>query len=215
MSGDSYGATDRPGAVRPGDVRPAGYVAEVDYFLTLLSERNTRFDGELQAITTLLNSTNEALKGMVVSQNEAVDRRFAEVELRYDQRLADMDLRYQQRFDQQRASLFEAAAAADKAVTAALESAEKAVGKAETANEKRFDSVNEFRGQLKDQATSFIPRLEAEQRISQLSDRLDELRNSDAVRTGRSAGSSALYGWIVGGIAALATIVVIATTLLK
>ena len=56
---------------------------------------------------------------------------------------------------------------------AALESAEKAITKAETATEKRFDAVNEFREQLRDQSSTFMPRVEAEQRIAQLAEKLD------------------------------------------
>ena len=42
----------------------------------------------------------------------------------------------------------------------ALQAAEKAVTKAELAAEKRFESVNEFRNQLKDQTGTFITRNE-------------------------------------------------------
>ncbi len=50
--------------------------------------------------------------------------------------------------------------AQEQAIQAALASAEKAVNKAEQAAEKRFDAVNEFRGQLKDQAATFVTRTE-------------------------------------------------------
>lgn len=60
-------------------------------------------------------------------------------------------------------------------VALALSSAEKAVTKAETATEKRFDSVNEFRQQLNDQAASFMPRTEAMQLSGQATERLREL----------------------------------------
>ena len=56
----------------------------------------------------------------------------------------------------------------DRAVQAALNAAEKAVTKAETASEKRFDAVNEFRAQLADQAQTFIPRAEAELQFANL-----------------------------------------------
>ncbi len=46
--------------------------------------------------------------------------------------------------------------AADKAVQAALKSAETAVNKAENAAERRFASVNEFRQTLSDQTKSFV-----------------------------------------------------------
>jgi tetrahydromethanopterin S-methyltransferase subunit G len=145
----------------------------------------------------------------------STDRRLDEIELRHKQLYSESDLRYQQRFDQQGTALEAAAVAATQAVAAAIDSAEKAVSKSDVSNEKRFDAVNELRTQIRDQATTFIPRHETEQRLSLISARIDELRSSDAQRSGRTAGSSALYGWIVGGIAALATMVAIASALFK
>ncbi len=63
--------------------------------------------------------------------------------------------------------------AAETAIAAALTASKEAVLKSEQATEKRFDSVNAFRGQLQDQASTFIPRAEAEQRISQVTEKLD------------------------------------------
>lgn len=71
------------------------------------------------------------------------------------QMFASADLRYQQRFDAQQGALLAALMAQEKAVSAALVAAEKAVIKAENASEKRFEAVNEFRGQLTDQALTF------------------------------------------------------------
>ncbi len=59
----------------------------------------------------------------------------------------------------------EVAAAQARAVDAAFASAKEAVLKAEAANAARFASVNEFRGQLNDQAAHFIARAEVEQRM--------------------------------------------------
>ena len=61
---------------------------------------------------------------------------------------------------------------AGKAIDAALVSAEKAVTKAETASERRFDSVNEFRKALSDQTATFIPRAEYDTAHASLSDRV-------------------------------------------
>lgn len=58
---------------------------------------------------------------------------------------------------------------------AALEAAEKAINKAEQATERRFASVNEFRQTLTDQAASFMPRAESEQRSNANTERLREL----------------------------------------
>lgn len=95
--------------------------------------------------------------------------------------LAEMD----RRFDA-------AIAAQDKAVQIAMIASEKAVVKAEIAAEKRFESVNEFRGQLADQAATFMPRAEAEQRLFALGEKIVDLTGSS------KAGASAVWGYLAG-----------------
>src|ERR1700738_4168097 len=92
--------------------------------------------------------------------------------------IAERDRQYAQRFEAQQKAVDAALAAQDKATAAAFAAAEKAVvaalaaqekattaafnaanaavAKAEIANEKRLDGVNEFRGQLKDQAATLM-----------------------------------------------------------
>ncbi len=74
----------------------------------------------------------------------------------------ERDTQYQQRFEAQ-----------EKAVTAALDAAKEAVAKAETAAEKRFDAVNEFRAQLADQASTFMPRNEYNVQYQSLNEKID------------------------------------------
>lgn len=76
----------------------------------------------------------------------------------------ERDERNKQRFEAQ-----------EKAVNSALIAAKEAVTKAETAAEKRFDSVNEFRGQLKDQASTLMPRTETESRLNGLEDKIGSI----------------------------------------
>lgn len=71
--------------------------------------------------------------------------------------------------------------ATEKAIAVADQVTSRAIEKAEIANEKRFESVNEFRGQLGDQARTFMPRTEAvalaernAERIQDLATRLNE-----------------------------------------
>jgi hypothetical protein len=54
----------------------------------------------------------------------------------------------------------------EKAVGAALNSAHEAVNKAEEAQEKRNEGMNEFRGSLADQAKAFMTRAEVDARIA-------------------------------------------------
>jgi 23S rRNA pseudoU1915 N3-methylase RlmH len=86
-------------------------------------------------------------------------------------------------FAAQQLATHAALAAAERAVATALLSAEKAVDKAEAAANKRFEGVNEFRGQLSDQANTFMPRSEAEQRINALAEKsaADTARNAAAI----------------------------------
>jgi len=108
----------------------------------------------------------------------------------------ERDLRYGQRF-----------VAQEKAVEAALTSAKEAVDKAETAATRRFESVNEFRAQLADQAATFMPRLEAEQRMSQLSEKIDDLKGT------RSEGIAASWGYLVGAVGIATAIIAIVLAL--
>ena len=89
--------------------------------------------------------------------------------------VAEADRRYTQRFEAQEQAMTVAMAAAEKAVNAALTAAKEAVTKAEVAQEKRMDSVNEFRSQLTDILNRTMPRLEAEQRIAQNTEKVDSL----------------------------------------
>jgi hypothetical protein len=73
----------------------------------------------------------------------------------------------------------------DKQIGLALSAAEKAVTKAETATEKRFDSVNEFRQTLTDQTKTFA----STERVDGVTQRLDKLE-------GRSGGQADSWRWI-------------------
>jgi hypothetical protein len=97
-----------------------------------------------------------------------------------------------------------ALSAAKEAVAAALAAAERAVLKAEFAAEKRFDAVNEFRGQLADQASKLMPRTEAEIRLSNLENAVNIIRGRSK---GISDGMGAL-GVIAGVIIALGGVLV-------
>lgn len=80
--------------------------------------------------------------------------------------------------------------AAERAVQTALLSAEKAVVKAELAGDKRFESVNEFRGQLRDQAATFLPRTEYLASHAALSEKIEGI--SDRVAAGLKSVESRL-----------------------
>lgn len=134
------------------------------------------------------------------------------------QRITDQDRLFSRRMDD-----------ADKAIQAALVSAEKARGEAQAANEKRFASVNEFRGQQADLIATFLPRPEymtaheaLVDRVSALTDRLTALelrltsrldlnQGSDTGATGQRAEQRAgqtLSLNVIGAVVAVLVLVI-------
>lgn len=99
----------------------------------------------------------------------------------------------------------------DKAIAAALRAADEASAKAERATEKRFDAVNEFRQTLSDQAMTFMPRLEAEQRIQQNSEKIESINSRLDTTTGRGIGLNAGWGYLVGAVGAAGAIAALLT----
>jgi hypothetical protein len=67
----------------------------------------------------------------------------------------ERDRRYEERFK-----------AMDEKTTLALNSSDKAVNKAEIAQEKRFDNTNEWRAAMQDRDRNQMPRVEIEQRFA-------------------------------------------------
>jgi hypothetical protein len=105
------------------------------------------------------------------------------------------DKRYGQRFDAQ-----------NKALEYALDASSKAVMKAESTSEKRFEGVNEFRATLADQQRTLMPRSEVEAIFKGIDARLDALASTQAKFQAQRVGMSEGWGWAVGilGLAALA-----------
>jgi phosphopantetheinyl transferase (holo-ACP synthase) len=108
----------------------------------------------------------------------------------------EREKRYMQRFE-----------AADEAVAAALTAAKEAVLKAESATEKRFDSVNEFRGALADQAATLMPRFEADSRLNALETALGDVAKAVSVMSGRGSGLKDSWGYLVGAVGIVAALV--------
>jgi hypothetical protein len=94
--------------------------------------------------------------------------------------------------------------AQEKAITAALSAADRAVQKAETATEKRFDAVNEFRATLADQSRDFMNKDAAEVRFQGLDEKITALKELAAAGSGRSSAGAQLVAW---GLAAIAVLV--------
>jgi hypothetical protein len=120
--------------------------------------------------------------------------------------LREMDLRYQQRFDAQQQALDAALLAQEKSVQTAMIASEKAIVKSEVAAEKRFDGVNEFRQLVTDLVREQMPRIEAEQRMASMAEKVEELRNTVTASAGRGQGLQAGWGYLLGVLLLLTSV---------
>ena len=104
--------------------------------------------------------------------------------------------------------VMEISKSAKEGVSAAMASAEKAILKAETATEKRFDSVNEFRQAMRDQQETFANKSETNMRLEDLAKRLDRVTTGMELSAGKSAGISTVI--LVGAWVATTAIALLA-----
>ena len=114
----------------------------------------------------------------------------------------------------------------DLRVSQQFDALDKAVNKAEIATEKRFESVNEFRGQLNDQSRSLMPRPETEALIKSMNERNEAEHQSmnDKVQAlsttiektnNQKAGGGLMLAYVVSGISLLIAIVTLIMKILS
>ena len=160
-----------------------------------------------------------------VALREYFEQRFEDMNRLLDERYQTQTKAVDAAFLAQQTAMRTALEAANVAVQAALTSAEKAVAKAETAAEKRFDSQNEFRAQLSDQASTFLPREVAEAQFSELRKQIQS--NTDRLNSMTGASTQAEKGvdqaqtkkdsnnrWIALGVTSVIAITSIIVTIL-
>ncbi len=126
--------------------------------------------------------------------------------------VATLKVHLQRQHDDLIVFLNERSLAQGEAMRTALAAAEKAVSKAEVANEKRFESVNEFRAQLLDQQNTLLTRNEYTAKHDALVARIDAMDKQLSETHGRSTGVRLSAGALIGalsGLGALVTIVVV------
>lgn len=149
-------------------------------------------------------------------------------------RHVDLQLQMEQRFAAQQEALESSINAQREAINAALETVRQANEKTERSVELRFQSVNEFRQTLSDQATRFITRTESEATANRNLERIQELNvtirelaqkkdllaayeridarllaveKSITAREGKGSGLIAGWGYIATAVAIVATII--------
>ena len=80
---------------------------------------------------------------------------------------------------------------------------ETALNIARESMEKRLDGMNEFRGTLKDQASTFLPSKEYDAKHALIQTQVDDLRLSKATLEGKARMSSVYIAWGIGMISLL------------
>lgn len=118
----------------------------------------------------------------------------------------EKDLRDQQRFESQEKAVSAALAAQKELVSAALSAADRAVLKAEVAANDRFNSVNEFRASLTDQTKEFPTKVVVDAKIESLQTQITALTSRSDRSEGSNRGLHAGWGYLVGGIGAVAAV---------
>jgi multidrug efflux pump subunit AcrB len=95
--------------------------------------------------------------------------------------------------------------ASQDAVSAALAAVHETNNKAEMAAEKRFESVNEFRSTLSDQASRLLPRSEYDSAHNSLSERVRELSARVDRQEGSKSGVNSAWLYLVGFVSLLSS----------
>jgi len=147
----------------------------------------------------------------------------------FERLMDERDRRYEERSVQSTKSV-ELALTAQKSLSEqAFANAEKAIAKADTATEKRFDAVNEFRAQLSDQTSTFLPRNEYTVQHKSMEEKIDaveanltarieqnnkasldsiaDLKDSRTLTKGRGEGISATVAYMIAGVGVVCTII--------
>lgn len=75
-------------------------------------------------------------------------------------------------------------------LTAIAAASERAISKVETATDKRFESVNDFRASLENNARMLMPRIESEKEVHALNKKIELLTATVNSRTERGVGIS-------------------------
>lgn len=175
----------------------------------ILAEHDARYEVRFEQQEQANKVALEAGHAVLVEHDKRYEQRFAAQENATALALNRVDKEFHEHLAQVRAETH-----------AALEAADKAIIKSENATEKRFESVNEFRGQLADQASRFMPRAESLQRHEQNAEKLDGLDKrfrEDMARVnsrldlsaGRSTGLDKGWALLVGAVALAGTVIAI------
>jgi len=169
------------------------------YFIRLLDEMDRRNDQRFAAQEEAIQIRSNAQEAALAIRARGTTEEIEYLRSFFNSVLDERDQRYGERFEasqtaitaanvEREKAVTAALIAQEKAVAAALAAADRAVAKAEAAAERRFESVNEFRQTLTDQAALFVTRNEVDTKISSMSTKITD--NSDQAQKDISALSS-------------------------
>jgi CHASE3 domain sensor protein len=162
-------------------------------------------------VLDLVEAAVKRLNDLASAESKRLDEKIAHVH----DLLVEKDKHYEQRFSDTKIAVDAALIAADKAVAAQLAGQKEAVTKAETAAEKRFESVNEFRNTLSDQQRTLMPRAEAEVKFEVNNKLMDAILARLDKTEGKGAGLSQSWGVLVGAVGLIGSLIAIVYTVLN
>lgn len=174
------------------------------YVTTMISDHQTAI---LDKLTTMRSTSDMRLQG--------IEKTFDDLERRFQRELAEYDRRHTQLYDAGAAAWQSAIISSEKLVNLAMSAAQAAVQKAELANEKRFENVNEFRGSMNDAQVRLMPRSEAEARLTALQEKIGDLNARVERREGATAGASSSQSTLIATAAVVITLVGVAFTIMN
>lgn len=194
---------------------PSGFTVDTihQYIDAILSERDRRYEQRFQNQEQAIAAALAASQAVLIEHDKRYEQRFQGQENNVGLALSRVDKEFHEHIQQVRTE-----------TQAALEAAEKAIAKAETATDKRFESVNEFRAQLADQAGRFMPRDESINRHDATADKISDLdrrQRADIAlvnsRLDLAAGAGAgvdrsrqIIAWAIAAVLGLISIVIAA-----
>ena len=191
---------------------------EVAALERILDEKLTGIRMGLEARLDAMDQATGLLRVIADRVPSEVDNKIAQLHALYDEKfhgihgqLVERQRWIEEKFNDRRTAVEAAFVAERDARHAALMAAKDALAKAELATEKRFESVNEFRATLSDQARELMPRNEAQTLINALSTKLNDL--NDRLNRREGTGSGMEKSWaaliaVVGIVIALGALYV-------
>jgi hypothetical protein len=133
----------------------------------------------------------------------------------FDALFAERDKQYVERAIANKTAVEAALKAAETLNAAAFAASEKAIAKSDINAEKWREQANEWRGSMQDRENKFAARAEVDNEFKNLRSELGSLKESRAEGSGRSGGSQAMWGYVVGAIGLLGIGITFVTFLMK